>query len=183
MDFFHLAAQTVGIFAMAFNIASYQQKTRERAIVCQLCGGFLFSVNFFMLDAYVGGLLNLVAVVRAVIFLNKEKLKADRLPWLVGFTIVYVLSYILTFTLFGTEPSLKNLIIELLPVVGMVATTISFRYTDAKTIRRYGLVSSPSWLVYNIANFSVGAIVCEVLSLCSILIGMFRFDRDTKTAA
>jgi len=183
MVFFQIAAQTVGLFAMAFNIVSYQQKTRERAIGCQLCGGFLFAVNFFMLSAYVGSLLNLVAVVRAMIFLNKEKLKADRLPWLMGFTAVYVLSYLLTFFLFGTEPTPKNLIIELLPVIGMVATTISFRYSDAKTIRKYGLVSSPSWLVYNIANFSIGAIVCELLSLCSILIGMFRFDRDAKTAA
>lgn len=183
MDIFMLTAQTVGIFAMAFNILSYQQKTRERAIAFQLCGGFLFSINFFMLGAVVGSLLNLVAVVRAVIFLNKEKLKADRLSWLVGFTVVYLLSYILTFTLFGTEPSVKNLIIELLPVIGMVATTISFRYTDAKTIRKYGLVSSPCWLAYNIASFSVGAIICEVLSLCSILIGIIRFDRNAKTAA
>lgn len=182
MDLFQLIAQIVGIFAMAFNIASYQQKTRERAIGCQLCGGFLFSVNFLMLGAIVGGLLNLIAVVRAVIFLNKDKLKADRLPWLVGFTAVYLLCYLLTFTLFGAEPTAKKLVIELLPVIGMVATTISFRYTDAKTIRKYGLISSPSWLIYNIANFSIGAIVCEVLSLCSILIGMFRFDRK-KTAA
>lgn len=183
MDFIYLAAQTVGLFAMAFNIVSYQQKTRERAIACQLCGGLLFSVNFFMLGAYVGGLLNLVAVIRAVVFLNKEKLKADRILWLAGFTAVYFLSYFLTFTLFGTDITLNNLIIELLPVIGMVATTISFRYTDAKTIRKYGLISSPSWLIYNIANFSVGAIICEVLSLCSILIGMFRFDRNRKTAA
>ena len=60
----------------------------------------------------------------------------------------------------------------------MIATTISFRLTDAKSIRRYGLISSPSWLVYNIVNFAIGAIICEVLSLCSIVIGMIRLDRN-----
>lgn len=174
-------AQIIGLLAMAFNILSYQQKTRNGAIAFQLGGALLFSVNFFLLGAIVGSLLNVVAAVRAVVFLNKEKLKADRLPWLLGFTAVYLLSYVLTFTLFGKEPTIGNLIVEFLPVIGMTATTISFRLSDARAIRRYGLISSPSWLVYNIANVSIGAICCEVLSLCSILIGMVRLDRKQKT--
>ena len=108
MDLFYIIAQAVGLLAMAFNILSYQQKTRERAIAFQLCGGGLFAVNFLLLGA----------------------------------------------------------------------TTLSFRLTDAKAIRRYGLISSPSWLIYNICCFSLGAIVCEVLSLFSIGIGMFRLDRQ-----
>lgn len=181
MDSFNILAQFVGICAMAFNILSYQQKTRRRVIAFQLAGSFLFCVNFFMLGATVGGILNAIGAVRAVVFLNKEKLHADRAPWLVGFTAAYVGSYVLTFTLFGAEATASNLVIELLPVIGMIATTISFRYTEAKTIRKFGLISSPSWLVYNIANFAIGAIICEVLSLCSILIGMLRLDRTTKS--
>lgn len=173
-------AQIVGIFAMAFNILSYQQKTRGGAIAFQLVGGLLFSVNFFMLNAVVGGTLNAIATVRAVIFLNKEKLHADHPIWLGGFIATFVATYILSFTVFGKEPTVLNFVIELLPVIGMTATTISFRLTDAKSIRKYGLISSPSWLVYNIANFSIGAICCEVMSLCSIIIGIFRFDLRKK---
>lgn len=172
-----LIGQIVGLFAMAFNILSYQQKTRARAILFQLFGGLLFSLNFFLLDAIVGSLLNVIAVVRAVVFLNREKLNADHPLWLAGFTAVYLLSYGLTFTVFGKEAAPLNLLVEFLPVIGMVATTVSFRYTDAKAIRRFGLISSPCWLIYNIVNFSLGAIVCEVLSLGSILIGMHRLDR------
>ena len=180
MDLFEIAAQAVGIAAMAFNILSYQQKTRTRAIGFQFFGSALFAANYFMLGAMVGGILNLVGTIRAIVFINKEKLQAQRLPWLVGFTAVYLLSYILTFTVFGKELTLFNMIVEFLPVIGMTATTISFRLTDAKSIRRYGLISSPSWLVYNIVNFSIGAICCEVLSLGSILIGMLRLDRKNQ---
>jgi len=178
MNHIALLGQIVGLFAMAFNIFSYQQKTRERAILFQLCGGFLFAVNFYLLDAIVGSRLNLIAVIRAVVFLNREKLKADHPLWLAGFTLVYLLSYGLTFTVFGTEAVPGNLLVEFLPVIGMVATTIGFRHTNAKAIRRFGLVSSPCWLVYNIINFSLGAIICEALSLGSILIGMHRLDRE-----
>lgn len=180
MDLYTVAAQVVGLFAMAFNILSYQQKSRKGVITFQLAGSFLFCANFFMLGATVGGILNGIGAVRAIVFLNKDKLHADRLPWLLGFTAAYIVSYVLTFTVLGKEATAANLIIELLPVIGMIATTISFRYTDARTIRRYGLISSPSWLIYNIANFAIGAILCEVLSLCSIVIGMFRFDRKAK---
>ena len=172
-----LFAQAVGIFAMVFNILSYQQKTQKRVIAFQLMGGALFSVNFFLLGAMVGGILNVVAAIRAVAFLQKEKLHTDHWAWLLGFTAVYFLSYLLTFTVFGKPATPGNLILEILPVIGMIATTVSFRFTDARTIRRFGLISSPCWLVYNIANFSLGAICCEVLSLCSIFIGMARLDR------
>lgn len=170
-------AQAVGIFAMAFNIISYQQKTRKMAIACQFGGSVLFAINFFMLGATVGGILNTIGIIRALVFLNKEKLRADHPLWLAGFTTAYILSYVLTFTVLGKEPTVFNFIIELLPVIGMVSTTISFRLTDAKSIRRYGLISSPSWLIYNIANFAIGAIICEVLSLGSIIVGMIRLDR------
>ena len=177
MNTFALIAQIVGIFAMTFNILSYQQKTQKGAIAFQLGGSTLFAINYLMLGAVVGGILNAVGIVRALVFLNREKLKATHPAWLAGFITVYLLSYGLTFTVFGKEPTLFNLIIEFLPVVGMTATTISFRLSDAKSIRRFGLISSPSWLVYNIVSFSVGAIICEVLSLGSIFIGMFRHDR------
>lgn len=180
MNITSIIAQIVGLFAMTFNIFSYQQRTQKRAIAFQLGGSILFCVNFLMLGALVGGILNAVGIVRALVFLNKEKLKATHPVWLIGFTAVYLMSYVLTFTVFGKEATVFNLIVEFLPVVGMTATTISFRLSDAKAIRRFGLVSSPSWLVYNIVNFAVGAIICEVLSLCSILIGMLRLDKSKQ---
>ena len=177
MRLYNIAAQAIGIIAMAFNTLSYQQKNRSTVIAMQMIGTFLFCINFYMLGATMGCILNALAAFRALIFLNKEKVHADHWGWFVGFLAVYALSYVMTFTVFGTEPTLRNLILEFLPLIGMVAITISFRLSDAKAIRKYALISSPCWLIYNIANFSIGAIICEVLSLCSILIGMLRLDR------
>ena len=90
-----IIAQAIGIFAMCFNLFSYQQKTRKGAIICQLFGTILFTVNFFLLGAIVGALMNFIGAVRAVIFINKEKLRADHIAWFIGFTAVYIVSYIL----------------------------------------------------------------------------------------
>lgn len=180
MDLYTITAQAIGLIAMAFNTLSYQQKNRSTVIAMQMFGTFLFCINFYMLGATMGCILNALAAFRALIFLNKEKVHADHWGWFVGFLAVYALSYVITFTVFGTEATVRNLILEFLPLMGMVAITISFRLSDAKAIRKYALISSPCWLIYNIANFSIGAIVCEVLSLCSILIGMLRLDRKSK---
>lgn len=173
---FMLIAQTVGIVAMAFNILSYQQKGSKGVVVMQLFGGALFSLHFFMIGATVGGILNLIGTFRAVVFSNREKFRADRLFWLVFFIVLFIASYILVFTAFGKEFKAVNAIVEVLPVIAMTATTFGFRSNNAKTIRRYSLISSPSWLVYNIVNISVGAIICEVFSLFSIVIGILRYD-------
>ena len=173
---FELIAQAIGIVAMAFNILSYQKKSSKGVVVMQLFGGALFSVHFFMIGATVGGILNLIAAFRAIIFANREKFKADHLCWLILFISLYVGSYILVFTAFGKAFTLTAAIIELLPVIAMTATTFGFRSSSAKIIRRFSLISSPSWLVYNIVNVSVGAIICEVFSLFSIVIGMLRYD-------
>lgn len=161
---------------MIFNILSYQQKTSGRAIAFQLLGGFLFSVNFFMLGAIVGGIMNALATFRAIVFLNKKRFHSDHIAWLVGFISAYVICYILTFTAFGEEFSALSAVIELLPIIGMTATTVGFRLQNAKAIRRSGLISSPSWLIYNTINAAVGAIICEVLSLISIVVGVIRYD-------
>ena len=172
-----IIAQAIGIVAMLFNILSYQSKQQKWIIALQLCGGALFAVNFLLLGATVGGILNILAAVRAIVFLFKEKLKADRLPWLFGFVFLYIAVYVLNFTVLGKEPTPRNLIIEILPVIDMTALNIGFRLKNASDIRRCGLVSSPSWLIYNIASGSWGAIACEVMTLISIIIGMLRHDK------
>ncbi|MBO7187629.1 MAG: YgjV family protein [Clostridia bacterium] len=175
-----IIAQSFGIVAMIFIVFSFQQRKRNMAILLQLIGGALFCVNYTMLGAIVGGLLNFIAVIRGLVFLNKEKLKADSPIWLIIFISLFLTSYVLSFCVFDKAPTTKNFIFEILPVIGMIASTLSFRKDDAKSIRRYGFISSPCWLTYNIVNFSIGAIITEVLNLISIVIGTIRFDIKKK---
>ena len=175
-----IIGQVIGIIAMAFNIYSFQFKTSNKVIVCQLFGGLLFSTSFFMLGSVTGGLLNAVAVLRAVVYRFEEKFHAKHIGWLIFFIALFVGSYVMTFTVFDTAFKFPHIVIELLPVVGMTASTISFRLQNAKAIRRYGLICSPSWLIYNIIGGAIGATICEILSLCSIFIGMWRHDFKKK---
>ena len=180
METYEIIAQAIGIIAMAFNILSYQGKKQSTVILLQLFGGTFFAINYLMLGATVGCVLNIIGAVRAIVFLFKDRLKTDRLPWLIAFIASYIGVYVLNFTVFGKAVTTYNLIIEVLPVIGMVALNIGYRMKNASDVRKFGLISSPAWLTYNIVVGSWGAILCEIFTLISILIGMFRHDKVKK---
>ena len=175
-----LFAQVVGLLAMAFNISSYQFKRKEHVLLCQMLGGGLFAVNMFLLDAYMGCFLNVLAVVRALAYLFAEKKGCSKKPLTVFINFLFCLSYALTFTLFQKPPTAWNLFVEFLPLAGMLAMTVAFGKGDAKAIRRCGFFTSPCWLVYNCISFSIGGIACEAVSLISITSAYLRLDRRKK---
>ena len=175
-----IIAQIIGIVAMGFNILSYQQKNAKNVFLMQMVGSALFGVNYFMLSATIGGVLNIVAVIRAIVYYNGEKVKANSRGIFLLFTFAYVGSYILTFTVLNKPFTLYNAIIELLPVVAMISLNIGFKIGTSKAIRRLGFVASPCWLTYNIVNLAIGGIVCEAISIISIIIGYLRHDIKNK---
>ena len=177
---YDIIAQAIGIIAMCIMITSFQLKARRDVIIAQLASVTLFTVNMFMLNAIMGGLLNSIAVVRALVYLKVEKIKLHPRVLQGIFITLFVVSYVLTFTVFGTEPSVKNLIIEFLPVIGMTALTFGFSGKSAKEIRLAGFINSPCWLVYNCVCFSIGGILCEVFSLISNGYAFLRYDLKSK---
>lgn len=171
-----IIAQGIGILAMAMNCLSYQQKKNSTLILFQLVGSSLFAVNYFLLGALSGAMLNFVSICRAIVFLKGDRFNARHPAWLILFSSLSLGSYALVFTVFAKPFTLQNAIIELLPVLAMIICTVSYRYASAKMVRRFGFVCSPLWLTYNIVNFAIGAIACEVVNLFSLVIGTLRHD-------
>ena len=171
-----IIAQSLGICGMIMNILSYQRKEQRSIIFMQLIGAAFFSANYFLLGAMAGAMLNLAAIVRAVVYVKRDRFHADSLAWVIGLSAVYAVIYALSFLVFGTEPTVKKLIVELLPVIAMVVSTVSFYLKSAGAVRFLGLVGSPLWLTYNIINFAIGGIICEAVALTSIVIGIIRYD-------
>ncbi len=183
-------AQALGILGMAANIVGFQFKSKKNILICQFVGSALFSVNMFMLGAVTGGIMNILGIARALVYMKKERI---RIPiWIVNLAFIstYLIFYVLVFTLFGLEPSTKNLIFEFFPIIAMSSMTLAFSGNSARTIRLTGLINSPCWLVYNCVNLAIGGILCEAFGLVSIITSLIRIDiigeknkKDEKGAA
>jgi len=177
-----IIAQAFGIAGMALNAVSYQAKSQRAIITLQFFGGAFFMINMFMLQAYMGALLNAIGVVRAAVFANKEKIKNLKLCSSL-FIFAFLLSYAAVFTVFQKEFILFNILSELLPLAAMTAMTIAFSLPSAQTVRRFALFSSPCWLIYNCINLSVGGILCESFSIVSAITALIRTKRAEQKNA
>lgn len=171
--------QAFGIMGMIMNVVSYQAKKQKNIILIQLLGSLFFVINMFLLDAYMGGLLNLIGVIRAIVYYNKNKVKNIKLCNGI-FIFLYILSYFLTFFVFGKEPTPFNTVAEMLPLIAMITATIAFSKKSADDIRRMTFISSPLWLIYNCLNFSIGGILCELFSLTSVVTSMIRLKNQKE---
>lgn len=176
-----LAAQAIGIVAMSLNIVSFQFKSRKKLITAQLFGGLLFTVHYLLLGlatgtVLIGCVLNFMSVFRSVIYINKDRLHADRLVWKLSFSVLFVIAYAMVFLVFKMSATPANLAIEVLPTVSMIISTFALAMNDSKGIRRLSLIYCPLWLVYNIIRFSIGGAICEIFSISSVVVGMLRHD-------
>ena len=181
METLEIIGQVFGIIGMLFMISSYQVKGQRGLIFVQLFGALFFFLNFLLLGiasgmVLAGMILNFIGILRCIVFSNKEKFHAKNIWWLIGFVTSYFIAYALIFTVLGTEPSVENLLIELLPVIGMTSSNISYYKDDARSVRLLGFIASPSWLIYDIFRPSIGGILTEVFSLVSITIALIRYD-------
>lgn len=185
MNTTRIIAQILSMIAMTIALLSFQQKTQKRIVLFQFCSSFLFAVHFILLGAMTGSLLNFMAAGRALVYSKRGQKWADHWSWIALFCILPLGIYGASFAFFGVKATLGNLLIELLPTLGMIATTISFRMKKASQVRAFSLISSPLWLTYNVFNFSIGGILTESFSLISILVGILRLDvrrRDKATS-
>lgn len=170
--------QAISIVAMAVAILSFQQRSQKKIVLFQLCSGTLFCIHFFLLHATAGWMLNLVHVLRSVVFSQCDKHAwARHKAWIVVFILASVAVCVPSFFSPETVSSPVRFMAEFFPIVGMVATTVAYREKNASRVRFFALISSPLWLNYNILHFSVGGILTEVFSLVSISLAMLRLDR------
>ena len=178
MDFL---TQAIGIVGMTFGILSYLNKSQRGIMIFQLLTTVFFAVHFFMLHAVTGCLLNVLGAIRAAIYAQRSKHAWAAHPaWIFVFSGGALLMYLLSFTVFGVEPTARLLILELLPVIAVTVTSVAYRLPGGGQVRVLSLFASPLWLIYNALNGSIGGFISDSLSIISIFVGMYKHDRKGK---
>ena len=162
----YLAGQIIGVVALTLAVISFQQKTHKYILTFQLLANIMFVLHFGLIGAYTGALLNFVAMLRSVVFVNKGKSWADNKFWLWLFCALSVIAGVVTWE------SWKSV----LPIAGMVCSTVAFWIKTPRYVRLVSFPSSPLWLVYNMLGKSYAGVLTEVINMTSIIIAIIRLD-------
>ena len=177
----YIFIQAVGIMAMIFPAMSFQQKTQRKILIFQVIGAALFFLHYLLLNSFVGAFLNVIAFTRAIIYSQIGKRKwAYSLFFPLLFLFLSIATYVLTFTVFNTEKTTYNLIVESLPVIGLSIQHFGFRMKDAFKVRVMYLISAPLWVAYAAFHASIGGILVDSINIVSIIIGIIRLDVRKK---
>lgn len=152
----YLTAQIIGFVAMILSAISFQMNTKKKIIIMQILTSVVFAIHYFMLPEGIGvaaGVVNMIAIVRNVVFFYRDKPIFRSRWWVVLFAAIMGGSAIVS----------RPEVISVLMCIGMVFNTLSVAAEKPISTRRRILISSPFVLVYNIAVGSIGGIINELL--------------------
>lgn len=163
---YFIAAQGIGFIGTGLLVFSYQFKESNKLFFVQMCANIAYIIHFFMLGALSGSINIAVSLFRNFVLINSDRKWAKNKYWIWLFAFLHMAA---TF-LFWQD------LFSLLPCVGMIAMVLASWTRNGKKIRTANiLLNSPAWLTYDIYTGSYSGIVCELLTLASVLISFFRY--------
>ncbi len=168
-----LIPQFIGLFAVATFLLSYQCKRRQSIIFCNVFSRCLYILQYLLLGAMAGAVIDILGAIASVIAEKKEHpfikkhIKVVFLFCSAGITAAGI-----TICFISKNP------LDLLPIAGVLLHTGAFWLTNEKIIRRVSLLGSPFWLVYNFASRAYGSAIGDILTMCSIVIAMIKFKKQ-----
>ncbi|MBQ8321165.1 MAG: YgjV family protein [Clostridia bacterium] len=163
-----LLAQVVGIFAVLLFLLSYQQKKRRNIIALNALSRVLYIIQYIMLGAFSGAVLDVLGTVSSVAAQKKNSAFIKRHLKLT-IIIINVLIVIIGFSLYEN-------IFSILPILGVLFHTGAFWLEEERAVRCMSLIGSPFWLIYNFVTHAYGSVIGDILSIISIIVAILRYD-------
>ncbi len=170
-----IVAQGFGIIGLIIIVASFQCKNNRNFFLMQGGGSLLFFLNFILIGAYGGAFFNLSNLIRGLLFSKNTK----RVWKLVTVEILYTLCLALSIFL---DHSAEQIILVLIPYSALIVMSIFMWHGNSKHIRIFQIAyMSPSWIVHNIFNLSIGGLICESFNMISSIVYLIRTKYQTAT--
>lgn len=162
-------AQIIGFIPMVLSYFVFHFNDRKAMITTKAISDLLWMIHFLMLGAYSGALTNAVCAVRGVVFSQRGKKK-----W--ASSIVIPIAFCI-FTLSVTLVSWAGFK-SLLPVIGSCLGIIGYWCNNPENIRKFNFPGIVLWLIYGIMTLSLSTIICNIVSMASIIITEIKVRKE-----
>ena len=167
MNNFYIA-QFFGILGIIASVLSLQFKKRKHILIALFLLNLFSALNFLFLGAYSSTYICFFAELEMLINLIFEKKKKDVPIVVIG--IYIVINIILG--LFTYKSSL-----DILPILCAIIYCMTILTKKESNIRKLMFANQSTWLVYDIIVKAYMFSISNILTLISIIIAMFRYDR------
>lgn len=172
-----VVAQIIGLLAVTTFLFSYQQKKRKYIIAFNTVSRCLYILQYVLLGAFSGAVLDVLGALSSVIAGQKHRRTIEKHA-----KALLILIDIIIVGVGGSIAITERNWLDVFPIIGVLLHTSAFWMTDEKKIRWVSLLGSPFWLVYNYLSQAYGSALGDGLTICSIIIAMIRYNKQTATA-
>lgn len=166
-----LAAQILGVLALGENAFIFLSRKRERILQLKLLSDLLWMGNYLLLGAYTGAALNGIAILRELVFLQRDRRRwADAPWWPVFFAAFSWISPVLEWVRQGRmTPAAHS------PDPWAVCS-LPLRFTSAKPLwtKLLSIAGNLLWMIYAGIVGNPSGLLSSGILLVSALLGLFR---------
>ena len=159
----YLISQILVILATFFISVTYIEKKRKKILILFIFYSILYGIHYLLLGALTGFLMNIVSIIRNIIFyINEKKNKENKISFLI---ILFII--IISFGIFSYK--------DLFSIISISASLMSTYSIWQKNIRLYRLIAiivSICFIIYAIHINSLFAIITEIILLITELTGI-----------
>ena len=161
-------ATIAGFCAVAMFVLSYQLKNR-RGIICLNAGSrVLYVLQYILLGAYEGALLDIVAFLVSLLCAKSHSGFIQK-----HFTLTVILA---NAAIIACGLTVYQNIFSLLPILGVIFETLALWLKRERSIRIVSLLGAPFWLAYNLLCMAYASAVGNVFTLISITVAIVHYD-------
>ena len=163
--------QCIGYIGTACALTSYQCKRNKAYFSFQTACSVAFAIQFAILQAWAGMLLNIFSIVRGIVFVLGDKCKNP--IYLIALEVFFAASCIMSPLFFG-----EKWWIAILLFIAQCGGTLAMWTRNGKVIRISQIsYISPLWIVNNVYYASVGGVICELFNITSVIVSFIRFRK------
>lgn len=171
MNSIYLISQIIGFIAFIISLMAYHKNKKEKIFKTMLLANILDIFHYFLLEAYSGCFTKILALIRGLVILIKEKHKKfSNIIILTLLLIIYLISGILTY---------EN-IFSILPILSAMIYLCFVWYGNELQVKKSAFYCYFLWLLYNICIFSIAGIVSNCVSILSTFIAVYNEKNKHK---
>lgn len=157
-------AQLFGFIATIFLIGSFQTQEKSKLLNCQIMAGLLYCLQYLCLGALSGGLMNMMTLIRNLVY----RRFGEEVPvWCVGI-IIFCIVVLMIFSYDGP--------ISILPSISIILFTIAISRNNLTIIRITDVISCVLFLIYNVKVLAITGLIATVFELVFVMSAIYRYD-------
>lgn len=165
MDLQYIIAQILAVVGSAFLAITFFNKSKKLILIFGCLCTVVYALVYFLLGAYTGMILNIVAIFRIVWFYINDKFgKKREYVSLIVCCLIVIVCGVATYTSW----------VDIIVILAIILYTYSIWQDNIAFYRWAGVVSSCGWITYNFACGAIFANITEIILMIIKIVGVAK---------